>query len=145
MKEVYPKADVQCCVVHKVRNSLNAARKKDQSAMAEDLKPIYKANKRTEADTCFQAFKENWEKKYPKVIQSWERDLDVLLTFLQYPSSIRPMIYTTNIIERTMKEIKKRTKTMNSLPTEKVERLSNSSAHSERTIRSAMEQNLSPS
>ncbi|WP_416150336.1 IS256 family transposase [Salipaludibacillus sp. HK11] len=119
MKAVYPKADVQRCVVHKVRNALHVARKKDQSAMAEDLKPIYQANTRGEADKCFQAFKENWAKKYPKVVQSWERDLDILLTFLQYPSSIQPMIYTTNIIERTMKEIKKRTKTMNSLPTEK--------------------------
>ncbi|MCM3760429.1 IS256 family transposase [Alkalihalobacillus oceani] len=119
MKAVYPKADVQRCVVHKVRNALNAVRKKDQSAVAEDLKPIYKANTQEEAKEKFRAFKDTWQKKYPKVVKSWEQDLDVLLTFLTYPSSIQPMIYTTNIIERTIKEIKKRTKTMNSLPTEK--------------------------
>lgn len=118
MKEVYPKADVQRCVVHKVRNTLNSARKKDQSALAEDLKPIYEANTKDEAYECFQTFREKWYKKYPKSVKSWEQDLNVLLTFLDYPSSIQPMIYTTNIIERTIKEIKKRTKTMNSLPTE---------------------------
>ncbi len=82
MKAVYPKADVQRCVVHKVRNALNAVRKKDQSAVAEDLKPIYKANTQEEAKGKFRAFKDTWQKKYPKVVKSWEQDLDVLLTFL---------------------------------------------------------------
>jgi len=119
MKEVYPKADVQRCVVHKVRNALNAVRKKDQTAIAEDLKPIYEASTKEEAKERFQAFKRRWQSKHPKIVKSWEEDLDVLLTFLDYPSSIQRVIYTTNIIERTMKEIKKRTKTMNSLPSEK--------------------------
>lgn len=119
MKEIYPKADVQRCVVHKIRNALNAVRKKDQTAIAEDLKPIYEASTKEEAKKQFQAFKEAWQSKHPKVVKSWEEDLDVLLTFLDYPSSIQRVVYTTNIIERTMKEIKKRTKTMNSLPSEK--------------------------
>ena len=119
MKFVYPKADVQRCVVLKVRNALNAVRKKDQSSVAEDLKPIYQANTHKEARERFEDFKENWQKKYPKVVKSWEQDLSVLLTFVSYPSSIRPMIYMTNIIKRTIKEIKQRTKTMNSLPGEK--------------------------
>ncbi len=119
MKEVFPQADVQRCVVHKVRNALNLIRKKDQPSVAEDLKPIYQAHSLEEAHEQFALFKAAWEKKYPKVVRSWEQDLSVLLTFLDYPASIRPLIYTTNIIERTMKEIKKRTKPMNSLPTEK--------------------------
>lgn len=119
MKEIYPKADVQRCVVHKIRNALNAVRKKDQTAIAEDLKPIYEASSKEEAKKQFKAFKETWQSKHPKVVKSWEKDLDVLLTFLDYPSSIQRVIYTTNIIERTMKEIKKRTKTMNSLPSER--------------------------
>lgn len=86
MKEIYPKADVQRCVVHKVRNATNAARKKDQSALVEDLKPIYCANTREEADKYFRAFQEAWGKKYPKIVQSWEQDLEMLLTFLKYPS-----------------------------------------------------------
>lgn len=119
MKEIYPKADVQRCVVHKIRNALNAVRKKDQAAIAEDLKPIYQANTKQEAKDQFEAFKNTWQSKHPKIVKSWEQDLEVLLTFLDYPATIQKMIYTTNIIERTMKEIKKRTKTMNSLPSEK--------------------------
>ncbi|WP_269411750.1 IS256 family transposase [Lentibacillus daqui] len=119
MKEVYPKADVQRCVVHKIRNALNAVRKKDQTAIAEDLKPIYQASTKEEARKQFNAFKQVWQSKHPKVVKSWEEDLEVLLTFLDYPSSIQRVIYTSNIIERTMKEIKKRTKTMNSLPSER--------------------------
>ncbi|MFD1064396.1 transposase [Oceanobacillus locisalsi] len=73
---------------------------------------------KAEAKERFQTFKEVWETKYSKVVKTWEEDLDVLLTFLDYPSSIQRVIYTTNIIERTMKEIKKRTKTMNSFPSD---------------------------
>jgi transposase-like protein len=54
-------------------------------------------------------------KKYAREVQSWEKDLDVLLTFMKYPLSIRSVIYTTNAIERTIKDIRKRLKTMNSL------------------------------
>jgi len=118
MKTVSPKADVQRCVVHKVRNALNHARKKDQSAIAESLKPIYQANTVEEAKEQLCAFSAEWKKKYPKIVKSWEEDFQVLTTFLNYPSSIQSMIYTTNMIERNMKEIKKRTKTMNSLSTE---------------------------
>lgn len=118
MKTVFPKADVQRCVVHKVRNALNHARKKDQAAIAEDLKPIYQANSVEEAEERLKDFSAQWKKKYPKIVKGWEADFSVLTTFLNYPPSIRSMIYTTNMIERTMKEIKKRTKTMNSLPTE---------------------------
>jgi putative transposase len=114
-KAVYPKADVQRCVVHKVRNTLNKVRKKDQFEVAEDLKLIYRSMTRDAAIHAFHEFKDKWSKKYPKEVQSWEHDLDVLLTFMKYPTSIRSVIYTTNAIERTIKDIRKRLKTMNSL------------------------------
>ncbi|WP_212928118.1 IS256 family transposase, partial [Oceanobacillus sp. J11TS1] len=118
-KEIYPQADVQRCVVHKVRNTLHSIRKKDKEELTKGLKNVYKAGSKEEAHEQFEIFKKNWKSIYPKVVQSWEEDLPVLLTFLKYPRIIRPQIYTTNTIERTMKEIKKRTKTMNSLPNEK--------------------------
>jgi len=114
-KAVYPKADVQRCVVHKVRNTLNKVRKKDQFEVAEDLKLIYRSMTRDAAIQAFHEFKDKWSKKYPREVQSWEQDLDVLLTFMKYPTSIRSVIYTTNAIERTIKDIRKRLKTMNSL------------------------------
>jgi transposase-like protein len=115
-KAVYPKADVQRCVVHKVRNTLNHVRKKDQSEIADSLKAIYNSPTREIAQIQFEQFKKDWEKRYPKEVASWEKDLPVLLTFMKYPTSIRKVIYTTNWIERTNKEIRKRLKPMNSLP-----------------------------
>lgn len=117
-KAVYPKADVQRCVVHKVRNTLNVARKRDQTEIAEDLKTIYKAATVEQAEKAFDDVKEKWNKKYPKQMDSWEKDLSVLLTFMSYPKSIQSVIYTTNWIERTNKEFRKRFHSMNSLPSE---------------------------
>ncbi|MCT8139969.1 IS256 family transposase [Anaerobacillus sp. CMMVII] len=113
---VYPKADVQRCVVHKVRNTLNQVRKKDQVDISEGVKLVYKSPTREIAQIQFEKFKEEWSKKYPKEVQSWEQDLPVLLTFMKYPMDIRSGIYTTNWIERTIKEFRKRVKPMNSLP-----------------------------
>lgn len=115
-RSVYPKADVQHCVVHKVRNSLNKARKKDQYELAEALKPIYKAPTKQIALKEFESFKEAWKERYSKIVFSWEENLPTLLSFMDYPSEIRYALYTTNWIERENKEIRKRLKTMNSLP-----------------------------
>jgi putative transposase len=114
-RAVYPKADVQRCVVHKVRSTLNRVRKKDQFEMAEDLKLIYRSPNKEIALEMFQQFQSKWSREYPREVQSWANELDVLLTFMDYPSSIRSVIYTTNAIERTIKEIRKRLKPMNSL------------------------------
>ncbi|MBB3868233.1 IS256 family transposase [Parageobacillus toebii NBRC 107807] len=114
-RAVYPKADVQRCVVHKVRNTLNRVRKKDQFEVAENLKLIYRAPNKEMALQMFQQFESKWSSKYPREVQSWANELDVLLTFMDDPSSIRSVIYTTNAIERTIKEIRKRLKPMNSL------------------------------
>ncbi|MDQ7032877.1 MAG: IS256 family transposase [Desulfonauticus sp.] len=116
IKEYFPKADFQSCVVHKVRNTLNKVRAKDRKVIATDLKKIYKASNKEQALKEFEAFKERWGKKYPKVVQSWKQDLYKLLTFLEYPEFIRRVIYTTNLIERTIKEIRKRIKIIGALP-----------------------------
>ncbi|PFA12531.1 IS256 family transposase, partial [Bacillus cereus] len=121
---VYPKADVQRCVVHKMRNLLSKVRKSDQKEVASDFKQVYKAIDLSIAEDAFQMIKEKWGKKYKKEVESWEKDLPVLLTFYKYPKEIRPYLYTTNMIERTIKEVRKRLKTMNSLPSlESVEKI----------------------
>ncbi len=84
----------------------------------QNLKRIYKLPTKEYGIRNFEKFKEKWERIYPKQLGSWEKDLKVLLTFMEYPESIRNVIYTTNWIERTNKEFKKRFKTMNSLPNE---------------------------
>ena len=84
--------------------------------MAEDLKSIYRASTKEDAKEAFNKFKEKWSRKYPNIVKSWEMELYRLLTFLKYPKSIQRVIYTTNLIERTIKEIRKRIKVIGALP-----------------------------
>jgi putative transposase len=113
---VYPKADVQRCVVHMVRSTYAKVRVKDKIAFVEDLKYIYTAPTYEEAMAQFYRFEAKWEKRYPREVDSWRTNLPFLLTFYKYPEQIRKSIYTTNAIERTMKEIRKRLYPMNSVP-----------------------------
>lgn len=117
--KVYPKADVQRCVVHKVRNTLHKVKKKHTDEIVTDLKKIYKAPSRDYAEQALNNFSLKWDKIYPRLAQSWFEDKDELFAFYKYPDSIQKSIYTTNWIERANKEIRKRLKTMNSLPNEK--------------------------
>jgi len=117
--KVYPKADVQRCVVHKVRNTLHKVKKKHTDEIVTDLKKIYKAPSREFAEQVLNEFSSKWDRIYPRLAQSWFEDKDELFTFYKYPDSIQKSIYTTNWIERANKEIRKRLKTMNSLPNEK--------------------------
>lgn len=113
---VYPKADVQRCVVHKIRNTFPKIRVTDKVEFLDDLKQVYQAADHEEAMKQFYRFEARWEKRYPREVASWRNDLPVLLTFYKYPEAIRPRIYTTNAIERTVKEIRKRLYPMNSIP-----------------------------
>src|SRR5699024_12450828 len=88
LKEVSPKADVQRCVVHKVRNTKAAVRVKDEPQLLEDLKKVYHAVDRSEALQNFKDFKKTWQTIYPKVIKSWAGDLNDLLRFYDYPRVI---------------------------------------------------------
>jgi putative transposase len=114
-KEVYPKANVQHCIVHKIRSTFPKIRVKDRTDFIEDLKTIYNALDRDLAMAAFDTIKDKWGKKYPKEIQSWEDQLSTLLTFYDYPAQMKHAIYTSNPIERMNKEFRKRIRPMNSL------------------------------
>ncbi len=109
IKMEFPGSKFQLCVLHTVRNSIKKVRKTDREAVAEDLKKIYKAKTREEARKALQAFKSKW-KKYPEVVRKWEENFNVLTTFMEYPEEIRPYVYTTNMLERLIKEVKRRVK-----------------------------------
>jgi transposase-like protein len=117
VKEVFPKADTQPCVAHKVRNSLKKVRSGDKDEVAEDLKDIYQANDRKAAKRYLEEFTQKWEDRYPRVVETWNEQIDHLLTFMEYPDDVWEVIYTTNWMERTIKEYRKRLKPMNSIPT----------------------------
>lgn len=114
-RETYPKADVQHCIVHKVRNTFPKIRVQDKTEFLDDLKTIYNALDLDLALAAFDTVKDKWGKKYPKEINSWEEQIPTLLTFYKYPAMIKAAIYTSNPIERTNKEFRKRLRPMNSL------------------------------
>jgi transposase-like protein len=114
-KETYPQADVQHCVVHKVRATFPKIRIEHKTDVIEALKTVYTAPDEEVARATFDTVKAKWNKLYPKEMKSWEEQLSTLLTFYKYPESIRKAIYTSNPIERMNKEIRKRLKPMNSL------------------------------
>ena len=111
----FPKADFQRCVVHKLRNTLAHVRATDKTALLASLKGVYSSETYEEALVCFGHFEKKWSRQYPREVASWREDLADLLRFYHYPEMIRDALYTTNAIERTIKEIRKRTRPMNSI------------------------------
>jgi putative transposase len=114
-REAFPKADVQHCIVHKVRSTFPKIRIPDKTEFLGDLKGVYTALNHDLALAAFETLKSKWGKKYPKEIKSWEDQLVTLLAFFKYPQLIRDAIYTSNPIERMNKEFRKRLRPMNSL------------------------------
>jgi len=110
IKKIFPEADWQRCVLHAVRDALNKVRKRDREALAEALKKIYRAESREEAEEALRNLRERWGTVYPKIVERWETKAYALLAFLCHPKPIRRYLYTTNLLERLAKEVKRRTK-----------------------------------
>jgi putative transposase len=107
---VYPKAQIQRCIIHQIRYSTRYVSYKDIKPLMADLKLVYKAVTEEEALDNLTAFKEKWEKSYPSCVKSWEDNWDILSTFFAYPPEIRRIIYTTNIIEGLNRQFRQVTK-----------------------------------
>lgn len=108
---VFPKTEVQSCIVHQIRNSLRYVSSKDQKEFMQTLKPVYQALSKEQAELELDKLAERWAKKYPVVIESWIRNWNKLSTYFKYPSAIRKLIYTTNTIEGYHRQLRKVTKT----------------------------------
>lgn len=106
----YPKAKIQLCIVHMVRNSMRYVSWKDYKKVARDLKKIYRSATEEEALRELENFGETWDSKYPRISQSWHRHWPNLITIFDYPDDIRKAIYTTNAIESLNSVIRKATK-----------------------------------
>jgi len=114
----FPKAEIQKCIVHQIRNSLKFVTWKERSAVAADLKKIYTAPTLDQAETELALFEEKWDQKYRYISKSWRKNWPELSTFYKYPPAIRKLIYTTNPIESFNRGIRKVTKTRPAFPTE---------------------------
>ena len=114
----YPKAEIQRCIIHQLRNSFKYVSYKDLKDFAKDFKEVYKAVNEDAALENLGELEEKWGKKYPHAIRSWEMNWDVLSPFFKYPSEIRTIMYTTNIIEGFHRQLRKVTKTKTMFPSD---------------------------
>jgi putative transposase len=101
---------VSLCVLPALRDALNKVRKKDREALAKDLEKIYRAETQEKAEEALQNLRERWGGIYPKIVERWETKAYALLAFLRHPKPIRRYLYTTNLLERLAKEVKRRIK-----------------------------------
>lgn len=108
---MYPKTEVQSCIVHQVRNTMKYVASKDSKAVMADVKLIYRAVSKELAEEQLDALEKKWGGKYPIVIKSWRNNWHKLSTFFKYAADIRRLIYTTNTIEGFHRQIRKVTKT----------------------------------
>jgi len=111
IESIFPRTEVQLCVVHQVRNSRKYIAWKDLKAFMRDLKQVYQARTKEQAEGKLDQLEANWGKKYPVVIASWRNNWDRLSNYFQYAPQIRKVIYTTNIIEGFHRQLRKVTKT----------------------------------
>ena len=108
---VFPKAQVQKCIVHQIRNSLKYVASKDKKECMQDLKLVYRASTKDLAEDALLALEEKWGQKYPVVIESWQNNWEELSQYFQYTEPIRKIIYTTNAVEGFHRQVRKVTKT----------------------------------
>lgn len=108
---VFPKTQVQLCIVHQIRNSLKYVASKDQKEFMKDLKKVYRATNKGVAEDELLNLEEKWGQKYPVVIESWQRNWQELSQYFQYTEPIRKIIYTTNAVEGFHRQVRKITKT----------------------------------
>jgi len=116
IETIFPKTEVQLCVVHQIRSSLKYVGSKHQKEFMVDLKRVYKAVTKELAESELDILEEKWNDKYPIVIKSWRSNWDRLSQYFTYPEEIRRIIYTTNIIEAVHRQFRKLTKTKGAFP-----------------------------
>mgnify|MGYP000545438487 FL=1 len=118
INSIFPDTEVQLCIVHQIRGSLKYIASKDQKEFMADLKQIYKAATKSQAESALDALEAKWGKKYAIVIKSWRSKWDNLSVYFKYPEDIRRVIYTTNTIEAVHRQFRKLTKTKGAFPNE---------------------------
>ncbi len=118
IRKIFPRADFQLCTIHASRNLESDVRESDKNEIDRDLKAMFTSDTKDSAINKFNQFKDKWSSKYPKPVYNLEKKLGYLFTYFQYPDSIRRSLHSSNIIERMNKEIRRRIKVIDSLPSE---------------------------
>lgn len=110
IENIFPKTEVQLCVVHQIRNSLKYIPWNKHREFMKDLKEVYQASTLETAVHQLDLLEEKWGKHYPVVIKSWRTNWERLSTYFKYPQPIRRIIYTTNTVEGYHRMVRKVTK-----------------------------------
>lgn len=118
IQSIFPKTEIQLCIVHQIRNSIKYVVSKEQKNFMVDLKKVYQADTKELAEAHFLELEERWGKRYPSVIKSWSTNWDNLTNYFKYTKDIRKIIYTTNPIEGFHRQVRKFTKTKGAFTSE---------------------------
>lgn len=118
IEAVFPKTEIQNCIIHQIRNSSKYVSYKDLKALMADLKAVYAAVDEDAALMALDTFSEHWDKKYPTISQSWRANWANLSTYFKFPQELRRLIYTTNAIEGFNRQFRKVTKAKSVFPTD---------------------------
>ncbi len=116
---VFPKAQVQACIVHLIRSSIAFVSCKDRKAVAAALKEVYRARTAEAGQAALEAFDAGpWGRKYPVIAQSWRRHWTEVVPFYAFPSDVRRLIYTTNAIEALHSKLRRAVRARGHFPTD---------------------------
>ena len=118
IETVFPKTEVQLCIVHQIRSSLRYLASKYQKEFLQDLKTVYRAPSLDIAESALNALEEKWAARAAVSVRGWRDNWARLSTFFQFPEEIRKMIYTTNAVEAVHRQFRKVTKAKGSFPTD---------------------------
>ena len=116
---VFPKTQVQACIVHLIRSSLDYVSYKDRKAVAAALKEVYRARNAEAGRAALDAFDAGpWGRKYPVIAQSWRRHWAEVIPFYAFPAEVRRIIYTTNAIEALNAKLRRAVRARGHFPTD---------------------------
>lgn len=118
IESAFPRAEQQLCVIHQIRNSTKYVSYKDIKPVMADLKKVYGAVSEEAALYALEEFRENWGKRYPQILKSWDANWAELSTYFKYPQEVRTLIYTTNAVEGFHRMLRKFTKTKTIYPSD---------------------------
>ena len=118
IEAVFPKAEVQHCILHQIRNSTRFVSYKDIKVLMAVLKRVYAVPTEEAALSALEDFGNKWDGKYPKISKSWNDNWITLSTYFKYPEPVRSLIYTTNAIEGFNRQLRKVTKSKTIFPSD---------------------------
>jgi putative transposase len=119
INSVFPETQIQTCIVHLIRNSLDFCSWKDRKPIAKELKSIYRAEDAQAAQAALQAFEDGpWGQRFAAITALWRRHWAHVVPFFAYPQEVRKMIYTTNAIESLNAKLRRSVRSRGHFPSD---------------------------